>query len=74
MSLWIQVFLCKCAAYHTCKQTKEMPGCHNLAAAANLIPSLYLKLISMSSAGGSELFKGQDPVIAILISLGPDST
>lgn len=49
-------------------------GDDSLAAAEKVTPRLYLKLISMSPAGRSDLFKGQDPVTAILISLGCDST
>lgn len=50
---------------------EKFQGYQNLAAAVAFTPSMYIKLISRSPPGSSELFKGQDPFTAILMSLGP---
>lgn len=74
MSLWIWVGFCAsvlCIIH--ANRPEKFRGCQNLATAEALRPSMYLKLISMSPPGSSELFKGPDPFTAVLMSLGPDT-
>ena len=74
MSLRIRVGFYASVLRHSIhvNRPKKFQGCQDLAAADNLIPTMYLKRINMSPPGSSELFKGQDPFAAILMSLGPD--
>lgn len=74
MALWIRVGFCAGVSriIHA-NRPEKFRGCQNLATAEARRPSMYLKLISMSPPGSSELFEGPEPFTAVLMSLGPDT-